>query len=201
MLSSQENPCISEREVNKESFLLKILQLAHFTLEISQHSHTRAGKEAQITFIVSFFSKKESEFKLLRKCHTEVTCAYYHNHTPAPKCSYQFVFVLPSSHLPSVHNNMQKTLQFFCGISVAVTLELLKQKKEKRKWKVGSGLHPKAHASASRTPLQLCALLLFGCTYARTAGGHAGRAVLRLTAEANILADNGQRSKATGRTA
>lgn len=116
---------------------------------------------------------------------------------------HQVISVLPS-HLSSVHNNMQKTLQFSCGISVTVTAELLKQKKkeeeEERKWKVGSGYIPK-RMSASPTLLQLCVLLLLSYTHARMVGGHAGRAVLRLTAERNILADNGQRWKAIGRTA
>lgn len=149
-----------------------------------------------------FFPKMNQNWSCseMFQCDTEGTCAHYHNHTPAHTHTHQVISVLPS-HLSSVHNNMQKTLQFSSGISVTVTAELLQPKEEEeRKWKVGSGYIPK-RMSASPTLLQLCILLLLSHTHAHMVGGHAGRAVLRLTAEGNLLADNGQRWKAIGRTA
>lgn len=62
---------------------------------------------------------------------------------------------------------MQKTLQFFCGTSVAVILELLKTKKGKRKLKFRSGLHPKAHVSLSDSSaaLRFAIALIHTCTH------------------------------------
>lgn len=93
---------------------------------------------------------------------------------------------------------MQKTLQFFCGISVAVILELLRTKKERRSWSSGVDYIPK-NMSASPTFLQLCVLPLLSFTHARMAGEHVKRAVLCLIADANILADNGQRRESSGK--
>lgn len=150
-----------------------------------------------------FLSKDQSGFEAGQKCtgvtqNTQRTHAHYHSHTPHSR-THRLVSVLPS-RLSSGHNSMQKTLQFSCGISVTVTPELLQPKKNHTKRRErGSG-----SLEVNYIPKRMAwynTLLLLSYTHARMAGGHAGRAIPRLTAEANLLADNGQRCKAAGRTA